>query len=158
MYSFSHSLSCPHIYPLFVSVVAVVQSPSRVWLFATPWTAAHQASLSLTISQSLPKFMSVCLFTEDNIEKWFMLRVLILFSQLTSCLRSSPKKWENTVLIPAFQGCYENPVDKDVKHLPQHLVTTLHLSQFCYCLLVVVVSVCWGKLSRWSLSVFKQRW
>ena len=26
---------------------------------ATPWTAAHQASLSLTISQSLPKFMSI---------------------------------------------------------------------------------------------------
>ena len=31
---------------------------SRVWLFMTPWTAASQASLSLTISQSLPKFMS----------------------------------------------------------------------------------------------------
>ena len=28
---------------------------------ATPWTATHQASLSLTISQSLPKFMSVAL-------------------------------------------------------------------------------------------------
>ena len=37
----------------------VVQSPSRVWLFATPWTAARQACLSLTISQSLPKFMSI---------------------------------------------------------------------------------------------------
>ena len=37
--------------------VVVVQSPSCVRLFVTPWTAAHQASLSLTISQSLPKFM-----------------------------------------------------------------------------------------------------
>ena len=37
----------------------VVQSPSHVQLFATPWTAAHQASLSLTISQNLPKFMSI---------------------------------------------------------------------------------------------------
>ena len=37
----------------------VVQSPSRVQLFMTSWTAAHQASLSLTISQSLPKFMSI---------------------------------------------------------------------------------------------------
>ena len=36
-----------------------VQSLSHVWLFVTPWTAAHQASLSLTISQSLPKFMSI---------------------------------------------------------------------------------------------------
>ena len=32
---------------------------SRVWLFATPWTAAHQASLSITSSQSLPKLMSI---------------------------------------------------------------------------------------------------
>ena len=32
----------------------VVQLPSRAQLFATPWTAAYQASLSLTISQSLP--------------------------------------------------------------------------------------------------------
>ena len=30
-----------------------VQSPSRVQLFVTPWTAAHQASLSITNSQSL---------------------------------------------------------------------------------------------------------
>ena len=39
----------------------VVQSLSCVWLFVTPWTAARQASLSLTISQSLPKFMSITL-------------------------------------------------------------------------------------------------
>ena len=36
-----------------------VQLLSRVWLFATPWTAAHQASLSITISQSLLKPMSI---------------------------------------------------------------------------------------------------
>ena len=40
-------------------LVVIVELPSQVWLFATPWTAAHQASLSLTISQSLPKFMSI---------------------------------------------------------------------------------------------------
>ena len=37
----------------------VVQSLSRVWLFATPWTVAHQASLSFTISWSLLKLMSI---------------------------------------------------------------------------------------------------
>ena len=37
----------------------VVQLLSRVRLFVTPWTAAHQASLSLTISQSLLKPMSI---------------------------------------------------------------------------------------------------
>ena len=36
-----------------------VQALSRVRLFATPWTAACQASLSITISQSSPKFMSI---------------------------------------------------------------------------------------------------
>ena len=38
--------------------IVTVQSPSHVQLFETPWTAAHQASLSLTISQSFPKFIS----------------------------------------------------------------------------------------------------
>ena len=36
-----------------------VQSLSHVWLFATPWTAACQASLSITNSQSPPKPMSI---------------------------------------------------------------------------------------------------
>ena len=35
------------------------QSLSHVCLFATPWTATHQASLSFTISQSLLKLMSI---------------------------------------------------------------------------------------------------
>ena len=39
--------------------IVVVQLPSRVQLFATQWTAARQASLSLTISWSLLKFMAV---------------------------------------------------------------------------------------------------
>jgi len=39
--------------------VAVVQSLSRVWLFVTLWTAARQASLSITNSQSLPKLRSI---------------------------------------------------------------------------------------------------
>ena len=39
--------------------VVVVHSLSHVWLFATPWTAAHQASLSFTISLSLLKLMSI---------------------------------------------------------------------------------------------------
>ena len=42
----------------FFSEVFVVQSLSQVRLFAIPWTAAHQASLSFTISLSLLKFMS----------------------------------------------------------------------------------------------------
>ena len=36
----------------------VVQLLSHVWLFATSWTAMHEASLSFTLSQSLPKLKS----------------------------------------------------------------------------------------------------
>ena len=36
-----------------------VQSLRCVWLFVTPWTAAHQASLSITNSRSLLKLMSI---------------------------------------------------------------------------------------------------
>ena len=43
------TVSPPHV---------IVQSPS-FWRFVTSWTAAHQTSLSLTISRSLPKFMSI---------------------------------------------------------------------------------------------------
>ena len=39
--------------------LVVVQSLSRVQLFATPWTVACQVSLSFTISQSLLRFMSI---------------------------------------------------------------------------------------------------
>ena len=38
---------------------SLVQSLSHVWLFATPWTAACQASLSITNSRSPPKPMSI---------------------------------------------------------------------------------------------------
>ena len=38
---------------------SLVQSLSHVQLFATPWTAPHQASLSITNSQSLLKLMSI---------------------------------------------------------------------------------------------------
>ena len=40
-------------------IAVVVQLLIRVWLFATPWTAACQASLSFTISQSLLKLVSL---------------------------------------------------------------------------------------------------
>jgi len=43
------------MYPLSQSVLSL----SRVWLFATPWPAACQASLSTTNSQSLLKLMSI---------------------------------------------------------------------------------------------------
>ena len=43
-----------------------VQLLSPIWLFVTPWTAAHQASLSITNSQSLLKFTSIKLVMPSN--------------------------------------------------------------------------------------------
>ena len=48
------------------SDVSSVQSFSHVRLFVTPWTAAHQASLSITNSQSLFKLMSIELVMPSN--------------------------------------------------------------------------------------------
>ena len=55
---------------------------SCVWLFATPWTAACQASLSITSSRSLLKLVSVELVMPSN--------HLILCWPLSSCLQSFP--------------------------------------------------------------------
>ena len=46
--------------------ISSVQSLSRVWLFVTPWTAAHQASLSITNSRGLLKLMSIELVMPSN--------------------------------------------------------------------------------------------
>ena len=59
-----------------------VQSLSRVRLFMTPWTAARQASLSITNSQSLLKLMSIESVMPSN--------HLILCCPLLLCTRSFP--------------------------------------------------------------------
>ena len=52
--------------PITLRQISSVQSLSRVRLFATPWTAAHQASLSITNSWSLLKLMSIELVMPSN--------------------------------------------------------------------------------------------
>ena len=45
------------MYVIYI-LLFVVQSLSHIWLFGTPWTAAHQVSLSFVISKSLLKLTS----------------------------------------------------------------------------------------------------
>ena len=45
--------------PEWPALLSSIQSLSHVWLFVIPWTAAHQASLSITNYQSLFKLMSI---------------------------------------------------------------------------------------------------
>ena len=56
------SVSAFNVLSRFISV----QSLSHMWLFVTPWTAACQASLSITNSWTLPKPISVELVMPSN--------------------------------------------------------------------------------------------
>ena len=64
-------------------IVADVQSLSHVWLSETPWSVAHQASLSLIISPSLNKLMSIKLVMLSN----YLSSLVTLYS---FCLQSFP--------------------------------------------------------------------
>ena len=57
--SSTHNCSPLPCFSFFFYQLSSVQSLSRVWLLATPWTAARQASLSITNSWSLLKLMSI---------------------------------------------------------------------------------------------------
>ena len=74
----------PHIVTFCICVVqfSSIQSLSCVLLFATPKTAARQASLSITSSWSLLKLMSIESVTPSN--------HLILCRPFPSCLQSFP--------------------------------------------------------------------
>ena len=63
----------------------VVQSLSCVPLFPTPWTAAHQASLSLTISWSLLKLTSIKLVMPSN--HFILCRPLLLLPSIFPSIR-----------------------------------------------------------------------
>ena len=59
-----------------------VQSLSHIWLFATPWIAAHQASLSITNSWSPPK--------PCPLSRWCHPTILSSVVPFSSCLQSFP--------------------------------------------------------------------
>ena len=62
-----------------------VQSLSCVQLFVTPWTSAHQASLSITNSGSLPKLMSIeSVMPSDHL---ILCRPLLLLSSIFPSIR-----------------------------------------------------------------------
>ena len=63
----------------------IVQSPSCVRLFATPWTEAHEASLSLTTSWSLLKFTSIAsVMLSSHLILW---HPLLLLSSILPSIR-----------------------------------------------------------------------
>ena len=83
----------------------VVPLPCHVQLFATPWTAARQASLSLTISQNLPKFVSIALvMPSSHLILWCPLLLLpSIFPSIRDSFNESsvhirwPKYWSFSI-------------------------------------------------------------
>ena len=81
--------------------ISSVQSLSLVQLFATPWTAAHQASLSITKSRSLTKLMSIQLMMPSIhlilCRPLFLLPTILLsirvFSNESTLRMRWPKYW-----------------------------------------------------------------
>ena len=71
--------------------IVVVQSLSCVRFFATPRTAAHQAFLSFTISQSLLKFMSIESVMPSN--HLTLCHPLLLLPSIFSRVRYFPLSW-----------------------------------------------------------------
>ena len=87
-----------------------VQSLSCVWLFATPWTAACQASLSITDSRTLLKLMTIELEMPPNdltlchpllpLPSVF-LSIRVFSSESALCIWW-PKYWSFSVSISSF--------------------------------------------------------
>ena len=75
-----------------------VQLLSRVRLFATPWTIAHQASLSITNSQSLPKLMSIESVMPSN--RLILCRPLLLLPSIFPHIRVFSNESALRIIFP----------------------------------------------------------
>ena len=88
-----------------------VQLLSRVWLFMTPWTAAHQASLSITNSWSLLKLMPIESVMPSNhvilccpflLTPSIFSSIRVFSNESVLCIRW-PKYWSFRFRISPFQ-------------------------------------------------------
>ena len=94
---------------IYLSVVVVVQWLSYMWLFATSWTAACQASLSITNCWSLPKLMSIASVMPSNhlilcgplLLPLSIFPSIRVFSESVLCIRW-PKDWSFNFSISPF--------------------------------------------------------
>ena len=78
----------PEYYIMNTLAVVVLQLLSHILLFMTPWTAAHQASMSFTISQGLLKLMSIELMMPSN----HLIFCLLLLPSIFPSSRVFPNK------------------------------------------------------------------
>ena len=117
----------------------VVQSLSHVWLFVTPWTAACQASMSFTISQSLLKLMSIESVMASN-HLIFCRPILLLpsifpsvrvfFSESPLCIRW-PKYWSFSFSISPSSE-YSGLISFRMDWLDLHMLVLLMKMQLIF--------------------------
>ena len=89
-----------------------VQSLSCVWLFATPWIAAHQASLSITNSRSSLKLTSIESVMPSN--HLILCRPLLLLPPIPPIIRvdhSINEPISSSKIYTSQYSCLENPMD-----------------------------------------------
>ena len=80
--------------------IVVVQLLSRAWFFVTPWTAVHQASLSITISQSLLKLFSIESMMPSN--QLILCHPLLLLPSIFPSIRIFPSKLALCIKWPKY--------------------------------------------------------
>ena len=80
-----HLVILPYYHIPFLGYLSSVRSLSHVQLFVTPWTAAGQASLSITNSWSLRKLMSIALVMPSN--HLILCRPLLLLPSIFPSIR-----------------------------------------------------------------------
>ena len=124
----------------FLDQFSSVQLLSCVQLFVTPWTAARQASLSITSSWSLLKLMSIELVMPSN--HLIPCRPLLLPPSIFPSIRVFsnelvlhirwPKSWSFSFSIspsnaysgnPLQYSCLQNPMDRGTWRATVHGVT-----------------------------------
>ena len=81
-------------------VVVVIPLLSCVWLFETPWTAARQASLFFTISQSLFKLMCTEVVMPSN--HLILCRPLLLLPLMCPSIRVFSKESALCIRLPKY--------------------------------------------------------
>ena len=112
------------------SFIKLVQSLSRVQLFVTPWTAACQASLSITNSRSLFKLMSIESVMPSN--HLILCRPLLLLPSIFPSIRVFsnesvlhirwPKYWSFSFSIsPSNETCFNDFILPGLQTLPHKL-------------------------------------
>ena len=126
--------------------VSSVQSLSRVWLFATPWITAHQASLFITISQSSPRLMSIeSMMTSSHLILGCPLLLLLpippsirVFSNESTLLMRWPKYWSFSFsIICVYEGIKKCVCACVYIHMYSHIHIYLCLD-FLLCMSIII--------------------